>query len=326
VPFFWTDINLMNTQAPFSKNVEDYEFLRPIGEGTFSTIHLAREKSTNRICAIKEISKRSLIVSNRIRYALAEKDIMIQLSGHPYVIKLFATFHDFNSLYYVMEYCPNGDLQKYLSTFGALREDQVRFYCAELLLAIEYLHNKGIIHRDIKPENLLLDEKMHLKLCDFFTAKYIGNGGLRARSFVGTAEFLPPEIFQRCSVGKAGDIWAFGCVLYQLLCGSLPWARSDEYLTFQAIAHYQLTLPEHLSAHAKDLISKILVLDEEKRLTIPEIKTHPFFEGIDWEHLSSTTPPMSPLPQTSLQPSVDEKHVNEEREESNSKQIKLTEA
>lgn len=179
-----------------------------------------------------------------------------------------------------------------------------RFYAAQILDTIEYMHSRGVIHRDLKPENVLLDDRMHVKITDFGTAKILeppkrppqdkeGNGvpttdptegvdDSRANSFVGTAEYVSPELLTDKAACKASDLWAFGCMVFQLLAGRPPFKASNEYQTFQKIVNLEYEFPKGFPVLAKDLVERLLVLDPAKRINIEHIKNHEFFKGVEW--------------------------------------------
>lgn len=166
------------------------------------------------------------------------------------------------------------------------------------------MHSRGVIHRDLKPENVLLDEQMHVKITDFGTAKILNQPSKksptspqdnqpsfdappqsdadRANSFVGTAEYVSPELLTEKSACKASDLWAFGCIIYQLLSGRPPFKAANEYLTFQKIVSLEYEFPRGFPPLARDLVERLLVLDPTKRLMIEHIKSHAFFRGIEW--------------------------------------------
>jgi 3-phosphoinositide dependent protein kinase-1 len=173
------------------------------------------------------------------------------------------------------------------------------FYGAQILDAIDYMHSKGIIHRDLKPENVLLDDQMHVKITDFGTAKILdlkksngigstsgdpmeGAESDRAQSFVGTAEYVSPELLTDKNACKASDLWAFGCIIYQLIAGRPPFKAANEYMTFQKIVGLEYSFPDGFPPLARDLVERLLVLDPLTRLPMEHIKAHPFFEGIIW--------------------------------------------
>lgn len=206
------------------------------------------------------------------------------------------------------------ELTRY-AQMGTFDEECSRYYAAQILDTIEYMHSRGVIHRDLKPENVLLDDKMRVKITDFGTAKILEgdparNGSdannmeeqdnTRANSFVGTAEYVSPELLRDKSACKASDLWAFGCILYQLFTGRPPFKASNEYQTFEKIVHLEYEFPKGFPPVARDLVDRLLVLDPTQRLSIEHIKSHPFFEGMEWgrklwtqkaPRLKSYTPP-----------------------------------
>lgn len=235
-------------------------------------------------------------------------------------VKLYCTFQDDERLYFVLSYAKNGELLPYINKVGSFELNVAKFYAAELLLALEKMHAKGIIHRDLKPENILLDENMHLQIADFGTAKILDpeeihsntphtvtevdegspskNDRSRKISFVGTAQYVSPDLLQNRVDTRASDLWAFGCIVYQMISGLPPFRASTEFLTFQKILKMDYEFPEGFPADAKNLVEKLLVLDHTKRLgaddkgdTYESIRSHPFFEGIDWDNIWDQTPP-----------------------------------
>ena len=163
---------------------------------------------------------------------------------------------------------------------------------------LEYLHEKArIIHRDLKPENVLMSETMHVKLTDFGTARKLKEGETRVRtaSFLGTAEYIAPEcLAEEPEVSRASDLWALGCIIYQMLTGQYPFHGDTQFLTFEQVKSGDVKFPSRFPYQAKDLIKRLLTLNPEERLgtsSYAELKEHPFFEGVDWENLATTTPP-----------------------------------
>lgn len=201
---------------------------------------------------------------------------------------------------------------------GSFETSCARFYTAELILALEFLHSKGIIHRDLKPENILLDDKMHILITDFGSAKIIAeekedkpknevNEGesptperRRKNSFVGTAQYVSPEILTDLPVSKSSDLWALGCIVYQMISGLPPFRAGSEYLIFQKILKLDYQFPEGFDEHAKNLVENLLKIDPCQRLAANDVvrykslREHNFLSGVDFNNLSEP-PIISPF-------------------------------
>ncbi len=288
------------------KGVKDFNFGRTLGEGSYSTVIAATDRQTLKEYAVKVLDKRHIIKEKKVKYVNIEKDTLNRLTDHPGIVRLYYTFQDERSLYFVLDVASGGELLGVLKRMTTFDEECTRFYAAQILDAVEYMHSKGVIHRDLKPENVLLNDAMHVKITDFGTAKILdppkhtsdegpdgsngpyaadpldGSQDHRANSFVGTAEYVSPELLTNKSACKASDLWAFGCIVYQLLAGRPPFKAGNEYQTFQKIVGLEYEFPPGFPPIAKDLVERLLVLDPAKRLSIEHIKHHEFFKGIVW--------------------------------------------
>jgi len=165
-----------------------------------------------------------------------------------------------------------------------------------MLNVVEFMHSKGVAHRDLKPENILLAEDMHVRVCDFGTARELGTDrSARSKSFVGTAEYVCPELLIDKQAGLAADLWSLGCMMYQFFAGRAPFKAPSEYLIFNLIENRKFEYPENFPEEAKDVINQLLTIDQNERIGYrngyQELKDHPFFENIDWENIHNLPPP-----------------------------------
>ncbi|RCI06544.1 pkb-activating kinase-like protein [Rhizopus stolonifer] len=275
------------------REVTDFEYGDILGEGSYSTVLVGKDKKSGKCYAIKRLDKAHIVKNNKVKYVMIERDALSKMN-HPGIVKLYWTFKDDQSLYFVLDLAENGELYTFIKRLAPFDLKTAQFYAAEILLAIEYIHKQGVIH------SILLDDMMHVKIADFGSAKIMSNtsteqesGG--SRSFVGTAEYVPPELLSSEPVSKEADFWAFGCIVYQMLAGKSPFKAPTDYLIFQKIKHLEYTLPDSFEEEAKDIVQKLLIPDPTKRLGaeggIDAIKNHPFFDSIDWENIFSSKAP-----------------------------------
>ncbi|KAI5956726.1 PKH3 [Candida jiufengensis] len=291
------------------KSARDYQFGAKIGEGSYSTVYSAIDKQHNKTYAIKVLSKKHIVKENKIKYVNIEKTTLHRLGQqHPGIVQLYYTFQDESSLFFVLDFAEYGELLSIIRKFGSLSEQVSKFYMCQILDAVKFIHSKGVIHRDLKPENILVSHDLSIKITDFGAAKLLGendeygekidytsygnndvevNGSSmkeRLGSFVGTAEYVSPELLKENICGFEADIWAIGCILYQFFNGSPPFKGNTEYLTFQKIidVDYTYISPKPLPNDVIALIDKILVSEPTQRLTIPEMMSSNWFHDVDW--------------------------------------------
>ncbi|GMH15749.1 hypothetical protein Nepgr_017590 [Nepenthes gracilis] len=376
------DVRWEAIQAVRSKDgalgLSHFRLLKRLGCGDIGSVHLSELSGTKCYFAMKVMDKASLASRKKLLRAQTEREILQSLD-HPFLPTLYTHFETEKFSCLVMEFCPGGDLHtlRQRQPGKHFSEQTVRFYVAEVLLALEYLHMLGIVYRDLKPENVLVREDGHIMLSDFdlslrcavsptlvktsptegeplrkdpvycaqpacmepsciqpscvvpttcfsprfFSSKSkkerkpktdIGNQvnplpeliaeptGARSMSFVGTHEYLAPEIIKGEGHGSAVDWWTFGIFLYELLFGRTPFKGLGNRATLFNVVGQPLRFPEApvVSFAARDLIRGLLVKEPQHRLAYKrgatEIKQHPFFEGVNWALIRCATPPEIP--------------------------------
>ncbi|KAG6973434.1 hypothetical protein JG688_00003530 [Phytophthora aleatoria] len=300
-------------------SIDEFAQGKPLGEGNFSRILEATHKATGEKFALKVIEKQR-IKRLRLRHQNIfneinmEKDVLNRLR-HPNIIRLYQTFQDDNNLYFLLDLLDGGELLSHLLYEGrqlGLEEDLARFYLADVVNAVEYMHSNQVLHRDLKPENMVVckDTGGHLKLIDFGTAKNLADDKLNGPNFVGTPEYMPPETIDNKEATYSSDMWAFGCIAYQLLTGETPFSGGSAYLTFLRVQDGSYYLPDYLSGDAKEMISKLLQKDPSDRLggteanAMSAVKAHPFFKGIDFDNHMQAQQPTSQFCGSELFPLV----------------------
>ncbi|KAF7836372.1 putative serine/threonine protein kinase IRE isoform X2 [Senna tora] len=301
--------------------IDDFEIIKPISQGAFGRVFLARKRATGDLFAIKVLKKADMIRKNAVESILAERDILISVQN-PFVVRFFYSFTCRENLYLVMEYLNGGDLYSLLRNLGCLDEDMARVYIAELVLALEYLHSSNVIHRDVKPDNLLIGQDGHIKLTDFGLSKvglidrtddlsaplFSNDGSLgdderkshyssrreerRKQSVAGTPDYLAPEILLGIGHGVTADWWSVGVILYEALVGIPPFNAEHPQQIFDNIINRDIQwpkVPEEISYEAYDLIDRLMNENPVQRLGATgaaEVKRHPFFKDINWDTLA----------------------------------------
>lgn len=255
---------------------DEFQTVKIIGQGAFSVIILITDMITEETYACKVISKEYLIATKAVERFQREVTVFSKLN-HPNIVKLYRLVDDSANVYLIMEYCQNGDLYKFVSERGALTEAQARFYFAQLVSAVQHLHENGIAHRDLKPENILLDAALNVKLADFgFSNEVVENEMMKTQC--GSPCYTAPEIIAgRTYEGTCADIWSLGIILYIMLTGSIPWDTTNEAQLFYQIQTAKFHIPDKVSENAKNLINRMLVSTPSMRLTATQIKSHPWF-------------------------------------------------
>ncbi|XP_064413320.1 ribosomal protein S6 kinase alpha-3 isoform X4 [Latimeria chalumnae] len=279
-----------------------FELLKVLGQGSFGKVFLVRKISgpdAGYLYAMKVLKKATLKVRDRVRTKM-ERDILVEVN-HPFIVKLHYAFQTEGKLYLILDFLRGGDLFTRLSKEVMFTEEDVKFYLAELALALDHLHSLGIIYRDLKPENILLDEDGHIKLTDFGLSKESIDHERKAYSFCGTVEYMAPEVVNRRGHTQSADWWSFGVLMFEMLTGTLPFQGKDRKETMTMILKAKLGMPQFLSAEAQSLLRMLFKRNPANRLGagpdgVEEIKRHAFFATIDWNKLyrRETPPPFKP--------------------------------
>ena len=268
-------------------NYNSFEILELIGGGSFGKVFKVKLKGTDKIYAMKVLNKGYLIKKKLLRYAITECNVLKQ-SNCPFIIKLHYSFQTPENLYMILDYCQIGDLS-YQIQLNLFEEDEAKFYIAELILAIEYLHQHDIIYRDLKPENILIDADGHVKLADFGLAKENVSNNVPNKTFCGSPQYLSPEMISKEGTTKASDIYGIGAILFELISGAPPFFNQDENLMYKNISENKLMFPEFFSEDLKDLLKKMLNKNPKKRIGIEndksDLKNHEFFRDINWDDI-----------------------------------------
>ncbi|KDR80094.1 hypothetical protein GALMADRAFT_242319 [Galerina marginata CBS 339.88] len=279
----------MTPTKPTTATLDDFELGEEVAWGSLATIIDAVYKKNKKHYALKVLNKAQLVKKKVIRSALVEKDALIALgtkpNPHQGVVRLHHCFQDSTHLYFALDLATNGDLKVLVQKLGSISLNCARYYTAQLVDAVQYLHESGVAHRDIKPENILLDSDMRIKLADF-GCSYIGQDmeSPRTNTFVGTAAYISPELLARSeSNPKSPDLWAIGCTLFFFLFGTSPFTAATDYLTMKRVRALDYSLPQVCDEDAADLIRRLLILDPLERIGVqpkssPEVlRQHPFF-------------------------------------------------
>jgi RAC serine/threonine-protein kinase len=280
--------------------LEEFELLKVIGKGSFGKVILVRKKEgadRSRVFAMKVLNKKTIVERNEVEHTKSEKSILMKLE-FPFLVKLHYSFQTSDKLYFIMDYINGGELFFHLQKEKRFSEDRVRFYAAEIVAGLEYLHSAGVIYRDLKPENLLLTHEGHIVMTDFGLSKEgLHERDDRTGTFCGTPEYLAPEVLEGKGYGKAVDWWSFGTLMYEMLTGLPPFYCEDVQQMYTKIMTAELETPDSVSPQAADLLAKLLDRNPDTRLQDPpQIKKHPFFQPIDFEKLikKQIKPPFVP--------------------------------
>ncbi|CAH9073019.1 unnamed protein product [Cuscuta europaea] len=311
-------------------SLKHFRPVKPLGSGDTGYVHLVELCETGQYFAMKAMDKNTMLNRNKVHRACAEREILDMLD-HPFLPALYASFQTKTHVCLISDYCPGGELFLLLDSqpTKVLKEDAARFYAAEVVVALEYLHCQGIIYRDLKPENVLIQSSGHISLTDFDLSCltsckpqllvreanekkkhqkaqqnpiFMAEPMRASNSFVGTEEYIAPEIITGAGHTSAVDWWALGILLYEMFYGYTPFRGKTRQKTFANILHKDLKFPGSIqvSLPAKQLMYRLLHRDPKNRLGsregANEIKQHQFFKGVNWALIRCMSPPKLDTP------------------------------
>ncbi|CAM9347467.1 unnamed protein product [Chrysoparadoxa australica] len=292
-------------------SVDNFSMLRVLGKGSYGKVVLVRKKDSGVLYAMKVLKKDDVVNKRQVERTKIERRVLGNIE-HPFLMKLHYAFQTEKKLYLVLDYCPGGELFFHLSRYKRFPEGVVRFYAAELVLALKHLHDSGIIYRDIKPENILLDAKGHLSLGDFGLAKdNITDATTGAQSVCGTPEYMAPEVINKTGHGTSVDWWGLGMLMYEMLTGLPPWYTKDRQKLFERLRGAPLVIPNGISAPSCSIIQGLLTRNPAKRLGAlgaQQVMAHAFFRGLDWAELAAKRIPAPLNPCRSTGPNSESTH------------------
>lgn len=268
-------------------SIEDFDLLKVVGKGSFGKVMQVKKFDTQRIYALKTLRKAHIVSRSEVNHTLAERTVLAHIDN-PFIVPLKFSFQSPEKLYLVLAFVNGGELFHHLQREGRFDLNRSRFYCAELLCALECLHEYNVIYRDLKPENILLDYTGHIALCDFGLCKLNMTGQEKTNTFCGTPEYLAPELLLGQGYTKVVDWWTLGVLFYEMLTGLPPFYDQDTNEMYRKILQEPLRFPDDMDREARSLLTKLLNRDPKKRLGVNgagEIKAHPFFAQIDWKRL-----------------------------------------
>eukprot|EP00761_Pharyngomonas_kirbyi_P014166 gb/GECH01014196.1/.p1 GENE.gb/GECH01014196.1/~~gb/GECH01014196.1/.p1 ORF type:complete len:488 (+),score=126.34 gb/GECH01014196.1/:1-1464(+) len=258
--------------------IGNYRLMKTLGKGSFGKVKLAEHVQTGHKVAVKIIN-RSKIKSSQVDKKIRREIKILKLFRHPHIIRLYEVIETKTDIFMVMEYVSGGELFDHIVSKGKLSEDEGRRFFQQIISGVEYCHRFMVVHRDLKPENLLLNSDKDVKIADFGLSNIMEDGDFLKTS-CGSPNYAAPEVISgNLYAGPEVDVWSCGVILYALLCGRLPFDEENIPTLFSKIKEGNYTIPSYVPEGAKDLIRKILVVNPMNRITIAEIRAHPWFQS-----------------------------------------------
>lgn len=268
---------------------DDFEALRTLGKGSFGKVLLVRKRDgqdRGKLFAMKILQKRKVVARDQVEHTKAERSVLARMKHIPFIVNVHYAFQTDESLFLVLDFVQGGELFFHLKEHGRFAETAVCFYSAQMLLALEQIHDRGVVYRDLKPENLLLDSDGYIRLTDFGLSKeHVSQTHSGASTFCGTAEYIAPELLSKHSGGgrrkdkkvphgTAVDMWSLGILMYEMIHGLPPFYDTNTRRMYDKILRAELSFTSSFSDDACDIISRLLERDPRRRMTVTEAKAH----------------------------------------------------
>ncbi|QDZ23527.1 serine/threonine-protein kinase [Chloropicon primus] len=266
-------------------DIDGYENVYDVKSGGFSRVKQVRRTTTKEVYALKLTNIHRAFDEGQVSHTLNEKEILSSVD-HPFIVKLYTTFKDTNYVYFLLEFVGGGELFDVIKKEKKLKVEAAKFYAANVIAALEYLHGKKIAFRDLKSENLLLDRQGYLKVIDFGMSRFVHD---KCHTFAGTLDYVSPELLSMDPYTEHVDWWALGCLVYEMLTGSTPFKGTEEE-RLEAMRAHSIRFEDDFDPVARDLVERLLHPKYSKRLGTGsnagvQIRSHPWFKGFDWAAL-----------------------------------------
>ncbi|XP_050672694.1 cAMP-dependent protein kinase catalytic subunit alpha-like [Leptidea sinapis] len=290
-------VDSWNARSESNAALGDFDKQKIIGTGAFGVVFLVKHVTSGRFYAMKMMEKEKIVKMKQIEHSYYEKKILSGLN-FPFLVYMKYFFKDNVYLYFILPYVPGGEMFSHLRKLGKFDENTSKFYAAQVILALEYLHACELVYRDLKPENILIDRTGYIKITDFGFCKLIRG---RTWTLCGTPEYLAPEIILSKGYGMSVDWWSLGILIYEMNAGFPPFFASEPMRIYEKIVNGRYRCPGHFTPELRDLLSRVLQQDMTKRYGnlkdgALDFKNHKWFRDIDWDGIvnNRVQPPFLP--------------------------------